>query len=61
LRLIQVVQGAAVAGIILNLIALWRQESIRPMSREERAAPRPKFRDAWADYRWRQAGRLWSS
>jgi BCD family chlorophyll transporter-like MFS transporter len=59
LRLIQVVQGAAVATIVLNLIALWRQESIRPMSKEERAAPRPKFADAWADYaKGGDAGRL---
>lgn len=50
LRLIRVVQGAAVAGIVLNLIALWRQEHVRPMSRAERAEPRPLFRDAWRDF-----------
>ncbi|MEL7026339.1 MAG: MFS transporter, partial [Pseudomonadota bacterium] len=50
LRLIQVVQGAAVVTILLNLVALWKQEKVRPMSREERAEPRPAFRDAWADY-----------
>ena len=49
LRLIQVVQGAAVVTVVLNLIALWKQETVRPMSKEERAAPRPKFADAWAD------------
>jgi BCD family chlorophyll transporter-like MFS transporter len=59
LKLIQVVQGAALVGIILNLIALWKQEAPRPMSREERAAPRPKFADAWADFAsGGQAGRL---
>ncbi|MEL6619686.1 MAG: PucC family protein [Pseudomonadota bacterium] len=59
LRLIRVVQGAAVVGVALNLVALWKQESVRPMSREERAAPRPLFRDAWADYaKGGQAGRL---
>jgi BCD family chlorophyll transporter-like MFS transporter len=47
--LIRVVQGAALAGIILNLIALWKQERLNPMSRAEREAPRPQFRDAWAD------------
>ena len=46
--LIKVVQGAAVVGIVLNLIALWKQEQVRPMSREERAAPRPSFGEAWA-------------
>ncbi|MEM8731756.1 MAG: PucC family protein [Pseudomonadota bacterium] len=49
LRLIQVVQGTALASLVLNLIALWKQERVRPMSRDERAKPRPKFRDAWAD------------
>ena len=50
LRLVQVVQGTAVVTIALNLIALWKQEHVRPMSREERAAPRPAFRDAWRDF-----------
>ncbi|MEM6311651.1 MAG: PucC family protein [Pseudomonadota bacterium] len=59
LRLIRVVQGAALVGLLLNLIALWKQETVRPMSRAERAAPRPLFRDAWADYMaGGQAGRL---
>ncbi len=49
IRLIQVVQGTAVATVVLNLIALWKQEKVRPMSREERAAPVPRLRDAWAD------------
>ena len=47
--LVRVVQGAASVGIILNLIALWKQEKLSPMSRAEREAPRPRFRDAWAD------------
>jgi len=46
---VRVVQGAASVGIILNLIALWKQEKLSPMSRAEREAPRPQFRDAWAD------------
>jgi BCD family chlorophyll transporter-like MFS transporter len=48
IRLIRVVQGAAAMTLVLNLIALWKQEHVRPMSREERAAPRPRFADAWA-------------
>ncbi|MEM6589914.1 MAG: PucC family protein [Pseudomonadota bacterium] len=47
--LIRVVQGAALLGICLNLVALWKQEKVRPMSKAERAAPRPSFRDAWND------------
>ncbi len=59
LRLIRVVQGAAVVGVALNLIALWKQESVRPMSRTEREAPRPIFREAWNDFTdGGQAGRL---
>ena len=51
--------GAAVVTVVLNLIALWKQEQVRPMSRAERAEPRPAFRDAWADYvAGGQAGRL---
>ncbi|MHA7874946.1 PucC family protein [Roseivivax sp.] len=50
LRLIRVVQGAAVAGLVLNLVALWKQERVRPMSAAERAAPRPSFAAAWRDF-----------
>ncbi len=49
LRLIQVIQGAAVLTLALNLVALWRQEVVTPMSRAERAAPKPRFQEAWAD------------
>lgn len=59
LRLIQVVQGTAVVTVVLNLVALWKQERVRPMNREERAAPKPQFRHAWADLAaGGQAGRL---
>ena len=50
IRLVRVVQGAAATGIVLSLIAFWRQERVRPMSKAEREAPRPLFRDAWRDY-----------
>ncbi len=59
LRLIRVVQGAAVVGVALNLLALWKQEKVRPMTRAEREAPRPRFSDACADFMaGGQAGRL---
>lgn len=59
LKLISVVQSTAVVTLLLNVIALWKQESIQPMTKAERAAPRPKFRDAWADFAaGGQAGRL---
>ncbi|MEO1732721.1 MAG: PucC family protein [Pseudomonadota bacterium] len=49
-RLIRVIQGAAVVGILLNLVALWKQERVRPMNQTERAAPKPLFGDAFADF-----------
>ncbi|MEM8870419.1 MAG: PucC family protein [Pseudomonadota bacterium] len=49
LRLIQVVQGAAVLTLALNVVALWKQEKMAPMTRAERAKPRPRFREAWSD------------
>ncbi len=49
LRLIQVVQGAAVLTLAFNLAALWKQERMNPMSRAERAAPRARFGDALVD------------
>lgn len=59
LLLVRVVQGAAIVGLVLNLTALWKQEHVQPMSRAERAAPRPKFADAWGDFiSGGQAGRL---
>lgn len=59
IRLVEVVQGAAALTLIINVIALWKQEAVRPMTRAEREAPRPLFSDAWADYlRGGQAGRL---
>ena len=50
LRLVQVVQGTAVVTIVLNVIALWKQEKVTPMTKAERAAPRPQFSKAWADF-----------
>lgn len=59
LRLVQVVQGAAVVTLLLNVIALWKQERVAPMSREERSAPMPQFKDAWRDLTsGTEAGRL---
>lgn len=49
LRLVQVVQGAAVVTLLLNVVALWKQEKVTPMTRAERSQPRPPFRAAWRD------------
>lgn len=48
IKLIQVVQGAAALTMILNLVALWKQEPRRPSTtRAAAGAPRPRFGDAW--------------
>jgi len=46
-RLVQVVQGAAVATFVLNGIALWKQETRRPQRGAAVAAPEPSFAEAW--------------
>ncbi|MDP5358855.1 MAG: BCD family MFS transporter, partial [Paracoccaceae bacterium] len=59
LRLVQVVQGTAVVTLLLNLIALWKQEKVKPMTKAEREEASPTFRDAWRDLaRGGDAGRL---
>lgn len=49
IRLIRVVQGCAVATMALNLIALWKQEKVRPMTAAEVRAARPVFLEGWRD------------
>jgi BCD family chlorophyll transporter-like MFS transporter len=49
LTLVKVVQGCGLATLVLNVIALWKQEQVRPMTRAEREAPAPRFSDAWAN------------
>lgn len=48
-RLIQVIQGTALASMVLNVAALWKQEPRDP-SRTASNTPRPSFRDAWLDF-----------
>jgi len=49
LKLIQVVQGAAVVTIALNLIALWKQESRDP-AKTAHDRPRPTFSQTWKGF-----------
>ena len=49
LRLIQVVQGAAMATMALNLAALWKQEP-RDARRSAKDQPTAKFRDSWHEF-----------
>jgi BCD family chlorophyll transporter-like MFS transporter len=46
LRLIQVIQGAALVTMGLNLLALWKQEARDP-ARTAPDRPRPAFRESW--------------
>jgi MFS transporter, BCD family, chlorophyll transporter len=49
-RLIQVIQGAAVATIVLNAVALWKQET-RGSARPAPASPQaPTFRATWQKF-----------
>jgi MFS transporter, BCD family, chlorophyll transporter len=44
--LIQVIQGAAVVTIVLNVVALWKQEARNPAATRH-DAPRPDFKTSW--------------
>ncbi len=58
MRLIQVIQGAALATMFLNVIALWKQETRDP-SRTAADRPRPRFLDTWRAFRQaKNPGRL---
>jgi BCD family chlorophyll transporter-like MFS transporter len=47
LRLIQVVQGAAALTMILNVVALWKQEARNPVLTAEKEGESPDFFRSW--------------
>jgi len=49
-RLIQVIQTAAVATLVLNVVALWKQETRRPGNVERVVQRMPSFREAWQSF-----------
>jgi BCD family chlorophyll transporter-like MFS transporter len=49
IRLIQVIQGAAVLTIVLNAIALWKQEPRDPAATSAQR-DRPRFAESWAEF-----------
>ena len=53
MKLIQVVQGAAIVTLVLNTVALWKQEARRPDVNV--GLVRPPFRDAWRT--WERSAR----
>jgi BCD family chlorophyll transporter-like MFS transporter len=48
-RLVQVIQGCAVVTVVLNGVAMWKQESLQS-GRNRRPAQEPSFKEAWATY-----------
>ena len=45
-KLVQVVQGAALLSVLLNLVAVWKQES-RGSARRKKGSPQPAFAPQW--------------
>jgi BCD family chlorophyll transporter-like MFS transporter len=50
IRLIQVIQGAAVMTMALNLTALWKQEARGGATRAAVDRPTARFRDSWREF-----------
>lgn len=48
IKLIRVIQGCAVVAVVLNLVALWKQEG-RDQAVINEETHRPAFRDAWRE------------
>jgi BCD family chlorophyll transporter-like MFS transporter len=49
-RLVQVIQSAALATMVLNAVAMWKQETRRPMRGAVPTGPDPSFRESWATF-----------
>lgn len=48
-KLIKVIQGAAVVTLVFNVLALWQQE-VRDPGRTDPALPRPSFNTTWQSF-----------
>ena len=62
LKLVRVVQGAALATMVLNVAALWKQEARRPRRLGATPATAPSFQQSWASFTGgdRAIRRLWA-
>ncbi len=49
-RLVQVIQGVAVVTLVLNVAAMWKQETRRPPHGAPAPAADPTFRESWASF-----------
>jgi len=47
-RLVQVIQASALAALVLNGCAMWKQEVRRPPRGRVQSAPEPSFSESWA-------------
>jgi BCD family chlorophyll transporter-like MFS transporter len=54
-RLVQVIQASAIITVVLNGIALWKQEPRGTRKPQAAGAPPPLFREAWARFTARPA------
>ena len=48
-RLVRVIQGAALAAVLLNFVAMWQQETLGGALAAARG-PDPSFRESWASF-----------
>lgn len=49
-RLVQVIQGAAIATLILNSVSLWKQETRRPPRGRVAQTADPSFMESWSSF-----------
>jgi BCD family chlorophyll transporter-like MFS transporter len=49
-RLIQVIQGAALVTLVLNVVAMWKQETRRPPRGAAAPVADPTFSESWASF-----------
>jgi MFS transporter, BCD family, chlorophyll transporter len=49
-RLVQVIQGAALVTMLLNVVAMWKQETRRPPRGSAAPARDPTFGESWASF-----------
>ncbi|MEO0576971.1 MAG: PucC family protein [Pseudomonadota bacterium] len=49
-RLVQVIQGAAVIAVVLNVTSMWKQETRDPPMGREAPAPDPTFSESWSRF-----------
>ena len=49
IKLVRVVQGCGVMTMLLNIVALWKQEQVRPMTQAEMEETKPIFHEGWRD------------